>query len=73
MSRFRAGGLGYGELKKDLFERLMGYFESARKTREELAARPETVEDILGEGARRARETVGPLMEEVRSASGLGY
>ena len=51
----------------------MAHFESARKRREELAAKPDTVEDILRDGARRARETTGPLVEEVRSASGLGH
>jgi len=71
-ARFRAGGLGYGEVKKDLFERLMSHFEAARKAREELAAKLDTVEDILCDGASRARETTGPLMEEVKSASGLG-
>ena len=71
-ARFREGGLGYGEVKKDLLARLMAHFESARKTREELAAKPDTVEDVLRDGARRARETTGPLMDEVRSASGLG-
>lgn len=71
-ARFREGGLGYGELKQDLLARLMAHFESARKTREELAAKPDTLEDILRDGARRARETTGPLMDAVRSASGLG-
>ena len=71
-SRFRSGGLGYGELKKDLFERLLAHFETARKVREELAAKPDTVEDVLRDGAQRARETVTPLMAQVRDASGLG-
>ncbi len=71
-SRFRSGGLGYGELKKDLFERLLAHFETARKAREELAARPDTVEDVLRDGAQRARETVTPLMAQVRDAAGLG-
>ena len=70
--RAEAGGLGYGEAKKALFEKLMEYFGPARERREALAARPDTVEDILADGARRAREQVAPLMAAVREAAGLG-
>ncbi len=70
--RFRAGGMGYGEVKKNLLERLLAYFEPARERREELAARPDSVEDILREGAKRAQESSAPLMDKVRKAAGLG-
>ncbi len=70
--RFRAGGLGFGEVKKDLLARMLDYFGPARERREGLEKDPDTVEDVLREGARRARETAGPLLEEVRRASGLG-
>jgi tryptophanyl-tRNA synthetase len=70
--RARAGGLGYGDAKKALLAKLMDYFGSARERREQLAARPDTVEDILRDGARRARERGGPLVEAVREAAGLG-
>jgi len=70
--RFRAGGLGYGELKKDLLARLMAHFEDARKLREEFASKPDTIEDVLRDGARRARETTAPLMHQLREAAGLG-
>jgi tryptophanyl-tRNA synthetase len=71
-SRFRRGGLGYGEVKKDLFERLLAHFEPARKARQELVSRPDTIEDILRDGAKRAREESAPLMAKVRRAAGLG-
>jgi tryptophanyl-tRNA synthetase len=71
-ARYRAGGLGYGEVKKDLLRRILEHFEAARARRAEYAARPDTVEDLLREGVRRARETTGPLMEAVRRAAGLG-
>ena len=38
--RIRAGGLGYGDLKKALFEHYWNYFADARKKRAELAANP---------------------------------
>ena len=70
--RARAGGLGYGDAKKALLAKLMDHFASARERRAELAAHPDTVEDILRDGARRARERGGPLVEAVREAAGLG-
>jgi tryptophanyl-tRNA synthetase len=59
-------------VKKDLFKRLLAYFGDARERREELARDPDRVEDVLRDGAARARETAAPLMEEVRRASGVG-
>jgi tryptophanyl-tRNA synthetase len=70
--RWREGGVGYGEMKKDLLARVLGHFADARARRAELAARPDTVEDVFADGARRARETADPLMDAVRQAAGLG-
>jgi tryptophanyl-tRNA synthetase len=70
--RFREGGLGYGEVKKDLLRRVLERFGEARARREELERRAGLVEDVLRAGATRARETAAPLMERVRRASGLG-
>ena len=66
------GGLGYGELKKDLLKRLLEYFAPMREKREELAKRPDDVEDILASGARRARELGAPVVAAAREAAGLG-
>jgi len=70
--RARAGGLGYGELKKDLLARILDYFGPMRARREELASRPDEVEDILRDGAARARERAAPVMAAVREAAGIG-
>jgi tryptophanyl-tRNA synthetase len=43
-----------------------------RARRAELAARPERVEEILAEGARRARAIGKPVLEACRAAAGLG-
>lgn len=69
--RMRAGGLGYGDVKKLLLERFLDQFGPMRKRREELLARPDDVEDVFREGARRAREITGPLVEAVREATGI--
>ncbi len=71
-ARARAGGLGYGEVKKDLFKRLLETFGPMREKREELAKRPDYVEDIFASGARRARELGAPVVAAARDAAGLG-
>src|SRR5690606_10630918 len=54
--RLRAGGFGYGDLKKTLFEHCWNYFAEARTKRAELAANLDQVETILQEGAARAKK-----------------
>ncbi|CAN5628534.1 tryptophan--tRNA ligase [soil metagenome] len=68
---FGAGGIGYGEFKKRLHGAIGDYFAPMRERHVELAARPDYVEDVLREGARRAREVAGPVMDRVRTAVGL--
>src|ERR1022692_1000947 len=46
-SRLRAGGLGYGDLKKTLYEYYWNYFADARRKRTELAANPDYVNKVL--------------------------
>ena len=53
---YRCGGFGYGQVKKALAEEAESYFASAREKRTELEANPDTVREILTEGARQARE-----------------
>jgi len=71
-ARARAGGLGYGEVKKDLLRRLLAFFGPMRERREELAKRPDDVEDVLQRGVARARERVAPILAAARNAAGLG-
>ena len=71
-ARAHAGGLGYGEVKKDLLARLLAHFAPMRARRAELAAHPAQVEEILAEGARRARAIGRPVLDACREAAGLG-
>ena len=59
-------------MKKDLLARLLAYFAPMRARRDELAAHPERVEEILAEGARRARQIGRPVLDACREAAGLG-
>ncbi|MCG8591138.1 MAG: tryptophan--tRNA ligase, partial [Proteobacteria bacterium] len=70
--RARAGGMGYGDVKKDLLARLQAYFEPMRARRQDLAARPDDVEDILRTGAERARALAAPVLAACREAAGFG-
>jgi tryptophanyl-tRNA synthetase len=70
-NRLRAGGLGYGDLKKALFEHYWNYFAAARARRAELAANLDHVETVLRDGAQRARTVAGVVLKRARKASGL--
>ena len=70
-NRLRAGGLGYGDLKKGLFEHYWNYFAAARARRAELAANLDHVEAVLRDGATRARAVASVVLKRARRASGL--
>jgi tryptophanyl-tRNA synthetase len=70
--RAAAPGLGYGEVKKDLLARLLAHFGPARERRAEWDARGDDVEDVLADGARRARAIARPTLDAARNAAGLG-
>ncbi|HXS68219.1 MAG TPA: tryptophan--tRNA ligase [Candidatus Polarisedimenticolia bacterium] len=69
--RLRAGGLGYGDLKKALFEHYWNYFAEARKKRAELAANLDHVNKILSDGAAKAQSLARPVLNRAKKASGL--
>ncbi len=70
-SRLRAGGLGYGDLKKALFENYWNYFADARKKRAELAADLPYVNGILAAGAAKARALAQTVLKRARKNCGL--
>ena len=70
-NRLRAGGLGYGDLKKTLFEHYWNFFAPYRVKRAELAANPDYVEKVLRDGADRACAVAGKVMARARKACGL--
>ena len=69
--RLRAGGLGYGDLKKALFEHYWNYFADARKKRAELVANLDYVNQVLADGARKARTKAQEVLKRARKASGI--
>jgi len=69
--RLRAGGLGYGDLKKALFEHYWNYFAGPRRKRAELAANLDYVHGVLQQGAERARSVAQKVLKRAKVASGL--
>lgn len=70
-NRLRAGGLGYGDLKKALFEHYWNYFAEPRKKRAELAANLDYVNKVLSDGAAKARALARQVLNRAKKASGL--
>ncbi len=69
--RLRAGGLGYGDLKKSLFKYYWDYFSAARARRAELEANLDYVHQVLREGAEKARAVARSVLERAKKVSGL--
>jgi tryptophanyl-tRNA synthetase len=70
-ARYKAGGMGYGEVKKRLLELIDRHFAPFRERRRELEADTDYVNDVLREGGRRARTVAQGVMEKVREVTGL--
>lgn len=69
--KFRAGGFGYGDAKKELFGLIMDTFSDARKKREELASDLSYIKEVREKGAEKARSVAVPMLEKVRSLVGI--
>ena len=69
--RLRAGGLGYGDLKKALFEHYWNYFAAARARRAELAGNLDHVHQVLTEGAIRAQLLARQVLTRAKKNCGL--
>ncbi len=68
-----AGGVGYGQFKKDLFEAYWEHFRAARERREWLLSNPDYVNGVLNQGAERAREEASATLTRLRQAVGLAW
>ena len=67
-----ADGIGWGDAKQQLFERIDREIAPLRERYEALMAKPADIEAQLRDGARTARERLGtPFMRQLREAVGL--
>ena len=70
-STYRAGGFGYGDVKKLLADASERYWAPARERRAEWAAKPDEVREILAAGAAKARAQAGETLRRAQQACGL--
>jgi len=69
----RSAGIGCLECKKPLIDAVNAELAPIRKRAQELAAEPDHVQSVLGEGSERARDLARQTLVEVRQAMGLKY
>jgi tryptophanyl-tRNA synthetase len=67
---YERGGKSYAEMKQQLFELLEGTFAEARVKYDELMSNRPYVNQLLLQGAERARSIARPLLNEIRKAVG---
>ncbi len=66
-----ANGIAWGEAKKRLFELVDGQLAEARERYDELMENPAQVEQILQQGAEKARKESSELLAKLRYAVGI--
>ena len=71
--RYEGKGLRYGDVKQELFEKVMDYFQPYREQRKTLISRPGQVHDILKAGAKKAKDVAEEVLDRVQAAVGVRY
>jgi tryptophanyl-tRNA synthetase len=71
--RYREGGTGYAVAKEMLFEKVNRVFTPYRERRRELEGQREFVEQVLADGADKARAIASRTLRKVRRKTGLSY
>ena len=71
--RYTSGGEGHGHFKLYLAEVMWEYFRDYREKRDYYANNQDEVREILNNGAIKAREVAMPMIEKIRSATGIRY
>ena len=72
-AKMRAGGCGYGDLKKELAAVTRDFLAPFQEKYRYYQSQPGEVETILRDGAERARALALPVLEKARAATGLGH
>ena len=69
--KLKAGGYGWGHAKKELLEKIVSSFSEERAKFEHYQNNPKEVEEVLIEGALKAKKVAKATLERVRNS--LGY
>ena len=70
-ARYRAGGMGWGEAKEELFRAANRMLTPMRQRYEELMANPKKLDEILAKGAEKARPIAALTVKRFRKAAGI--
>jgi tryptophanyl-tRNA synthetase len=65
------GGAAYGTLKKELADLILTHFEDARDKFDDLMSDKAYIDDVLRDGAEKAREKAKPYLAAARKATGI--
>ncbi len=71
--RYERGGEGHGHFKLYLHDVMWEYFRPYREKREYYQTHLDEVREILALGAAKAKEAALPLIETIRSKTGIAY
>ncbi|MCJ7765968.1 MAG: tryptophan--tRNA ligase, partial [Thiovulaceae bacterium] len=71
--RYKRGGEGHGHFKAYLHDVIWEYFRPDRDKREYFENNQDEVREILAFGAAKARDTALPVIEKMRSVTGIKY
>ena len=71
--RYKKGGEGHGHFKVYLAEVMWEYFKEYRTKRDYYVKNQDEVKEILISGSNKAREVAAPMMEKIRSVTGIRY
>ncbi|GAE25392.1 tryptophanyl-tRNA synthetase [Halalkalibacter wakoensis JCM 9140] len=71
MAECYRSGIGWGEAKKELFDVMNHFLEEPRETYKELMGSPKRIDEILENGAERARAIAKPFLKEIKRKIGV--
>lgn len=69
--QYITGGLGWGDAKQILFEKINTFLAESREKYDYLINNPKVVEDILAKGASKTRPLAIKKLEEIKNAIGI--
>ena len=69
--RYLKGGLAYGALKAELADIILAYFADAREKYAHLISNHSYLDQVLADGAEKARAIAKPVLARVRKATGI--
>lgn len=70
-NQYRAGGLGYGEVKQQLFEHILNYFSDARSRYNDIMNHKKDCQNDLKKGQQKARKIAQDTLTTVKKAIGI--